>query len=82
MRPNFIERLEELDPDAPPYFKGAYSSNPHRWYYRALIKALDAGGIDKEARILDLGCGYGTIGLELAELGYSNYYGVDVSDPG
>ncbi|PIK36373.1 putative Williams-Beuren syndrome chromosomal region 27 protein [Apostichopus japonicus] len=34
---------------------------------------------DKRAKILDAGCGVGTVGLQLKKLGYSNLDGVDLS---
>lgn len=36
-------------------------------------------GIDREARILDYGCGYGRVAAELADRGFSEVSGVDVS---
>ena len=37
-------------------------------------------GFDKHSRILDLGCGTGRHSIELAERGYSNITGIDLSD--
>jgi len=33
---------------------------------------------DKEAKIIDLGCGYGTFLNALSKLGYKNLYGVEI----
>ncbi len=35
---------------------------------------------DKSARILEIGCGYGRYLMALSEMGYTNCYGIDVSD--
>jgi len=37
-------------------------------------------GFDRHSRILDLGCGTGRHSIELAERGYSNITGIDLSD--
>jgi SAM-dependent methyltransferase len=37
------------------------------------------GGIDRAARVLDYGCGYGRLTAELAAAGFSDVVGVDVS---
>jgi SAM-dependent methyltransferase len=44
-----------------------------------LDRALLAGCVAPEARILDLGCGYGRIVSDLAEAGYRNVVGIDIS---
>ncbi|GIH02743.1 hypothetical protein Rhe02_08100 [Rhizocola hellebori] len=37
------------------------------------------GGVDRGARVVDYGCGYGRLTAELADAGFSNVTGVDVS---
>src|SRR5690349_17191281 len=37
------------------------------------------GGVDRAGRVVDYGCGYGRLTAELAESGFSNVVGVDVS---
>lgn len=36
--------------------------------------------VSKDGKILDFGCGYGRVLKELSELGYSNLYGIDISE--
>jgi len=47
-----------------------------RHYRREIIPLLP---IDKSSRMLDIGCGYGSLLLQLKELGYANISGVDLS---
>jgi SAM-dependent methyltransferase len=37
------------------------------------------GGVDRRARVVDYGCGYGRLTAELAQAGFSDVIGVDVS---
>ena len=47
--------------------------------FREAAKAFQEKVKDKKARILDAGCGTGLSGVALAELGYTNLYGMDFS---
>jgi len=77
MKPEFMKRLSELT-ELTTFHKRAYLSHPSRWYWRLTTNFL-VENVKKEARILDLGCGYGTLGIELKKLGFTNYWGVDSS---
>jgi SAM-dependent methyltransferase len=46
-------------------------------YHYLPLKAFARLGADRKARILDVGCGSGTLLLDLKELGYENLLGVD-----
>jgi 2-polyprenyl-3-methyl-5-hydroxy-6-metoxy-1,4-benzoquinol methylase len=47
-------------------------------YFRAhFVKLLPT---DKDAKILEVGCGYGRYLKILADMGYANCYGIDISD--
>ena len=35
--------------------------------------------VDKNQKIIDVGCGTGLVGLELQKLGYTNFDGIDIS---
>lgn len=45
----------------------------------AIIKLFDKYGIDKDARILEIGCGNGRIIINLAKRGYKNLFDIDIS---
>lgn len=63
------------------------SNNKKIWeegrpYSAPLPSRSDLIGIDKEAPLLDIGCGYGRLLAHLHQMGFSNLYGVDfVVDP-
>ena len=40
---------------------------------------MEEFGFDKDAQILDMGCGTGLVGVELHKLGYRNIDGLDLS---
>ncbi len=44
-----------------------------------LERGFFAGRVPKDARILDLGCGYGRIVSDLSAEGYGNVVGIDIS---
>lgn len=53
-----------------------------RAYSAPLPSRSDLIGINKEAPLLDIGCGYGRLLAHLHRMGFSNIYGVDfVMDP-
>ena len=45
----------------------------------AITKLLEKLNVDKDARILEVGCGNGRILINLAKLGYKNLVGIDIS---
>ena len=49
----------------------------HSYFEAHYIKLLP---INKESKILDVGCGYGRYLWSLRKLGYTSYYGVDISE--
>lgn len=51
-------------------------------HYNIYPKVLDRIYIDKENKILDAGCGEGSLGKELIKRGYSNIFGFDYSEQG
>lgn len=53
-----------------------YKTSPLPYYF---IKSLPE---DKNASILDIGCGYGQNLLKIKELGYKNLKGIDISSSG
>jgi 2-polyprenyl-3-methyl-5-hydroxy-6-metoxy-1,4-benzoquinol methylase len=48
----------------------------HSYFISNYLKFLP---LDKKAKILDVGCGYGRYLLSLLKLGYTNCYGIDIS---
>lgn len=52
------------------YFK------PHQNFF---LKWLQGNVPDKNAAVLDMGCGVGFLALRLHDLGYDNYHGIDVN---
>jgi len=54
----------------------------HEYLFPGIIKVLDKFNVQKDAYILDAGCGGGYIVGNLYKLGYSNIYGFDVSTSG
>jgi len=61
------------DPDAYEHFMG-------RWSARLADPFLEFAGVEPGSRVLDVGCGTGTISLALAERG-ATAVGVDASEP-
>ena len=61
------------DPDVYEHFMG-------RWSARLAEPFLDFAGVEPGSRVLDVGCGTGTISLALAERG-ATVVGVDASEP-
>lgn len=47
--------------------------------HRIAVNAFSKAGIDKAAHIMDVGCGTGLVGKELAARGYTEMDGVDIS---
>ena len=74
--PDFITKLIELEPQLDNYSRKSYIDHNSRWYYRETLDFLNHM-CPKTVRILDLGCGYGTLGLDLHRRGWTEYYGVD-----
>lgn len=53
--------------------------DPRRKSHYKVITAWITKNLPKDASILEVGCAVGLYGLWLRELGYSNYYGVDIN---
>ena len=74
-----IDPAEHYDAWAASYEQdllGEYGYRAHRIAAGALAELLP----DSSARIIDVGCGTGLVGLELAEGGYDRLEGVDISE--
>lgn len=72
MYENYVNAREK--PLAPPTVKGL---KPREAYLKKLIR--DHFPADKQARVLDVGCGHGTLLYFARQEGYNNISGVDVS---
>lgn len=59
----------------PPYFMLDDYEKPHQNFF---LKWIQDNIRDKDAAILDVGCGVGFLALRLHELGYGNYCGIDI----
>ncbi len=56
--------------------------HPHRRRHLDLIAFMLAVGLDKRVRMLDVGCGLGSLALGLMRTGFEHVQGVDFLDPG
>ena len=62
--------------------KNKYNKDMIEWNYTApqnTVSVLSKYALNKNARILDAGCGSGLVGIELKKKGYKNIDGVDLS---
>lgn len=51
----------------------------HKPHQNSFLKWLQDTIEDKNAAILDVGCGVGFLALRLHEIGYDNYHGIDIN---
>lgn len=56
--------------------------HPHRRRHLDLLAFMLAAGLDKRVRMLDVGCGLGSLALILRRNGFEHVQGVDFLDPG
>lgn len=59
------------------YFSWDDYFKPHQNFF---LNWLQNNIQNKNAAILDVGCGVGFLALRLHDLGYDNYYGIDIND--
>lgn len=59
------------------HFNSSELSHTYKYLFPQIVKILP----DKEKRILDLGCGNGSLAIKLLEIGY-DVYGIDASEEG
>ncbi|MDJ0608565.1 MAG: methyltransferase domain-containing protein [Kiloniellales bacterium] len=74
-----IDPAEHYDAWADSYDRDLLQEYGYR-AHRIAAKALSDLLPDGAARIIDVGCGTGLVGLELAKLGYGRLEGVDISE--
>ncbi len=74
-----IDPAEHYDAWADSYDRDLLEEYGYR-AHRIAAKALSEQLADTAARIIDVGCGTGLVGLELAKLGYDRLEGVDISE--
>ena len=74
-RPYYMEVLSELT-ELDGFHSRAYMDERSRWYWRQTAEFLEHH-VRKNAMILDAGCGYGTLGLELMARGFTGVYSMD-----
>lgn len=60
---------------------GEDALHPHRRRHLDLIEFMLAVDLDKRVRMLDVGCGFGSLALRLRRTGFEHVEGVDFLDP-
>jgi len=75
MKPYYMQVLSELT-ELDGFHSRAYMDERSRWYWRQTAEFLEHH-VRKNAMILDAGCGYATLGLELIERGFKGICSMD-----